>query len=310
MPKVYIKTYGCQMNERDSEQVAQMFVEGGYTLTRRRERTPMSILINTCSRARPGRAEGARQDGHDGQVPRRRSRTSSSASWAAWRRAAARNSSSASRTSTSSSARRNTTGSSTTWTASCRRRRGEADGRPALRSMACDHATRRRKESQNTIRDHVAERTPGHRLRLDHAGLQHALHLLHRARHPRRRSAAARSPRSSRKCSGSSTRGVEGGHPARPDREPLRPPRVPEGGWQESLRAVARSGARDRRPRAHPLHLAAPDRLPRRPGRRLHLPAEALPHIHFPMQSGSRPHPEGDAPAVQERRSSSRSARR
>ena len=33
MPKVYLKTYGCQMNERDSEQVAQMFVERGFTVT-------------------------------------------------------------------------------------------------------------------------------------------------------------------------------------------------------------------------------------------------------------------------------------
>lgn len=29
MPKLYIKTYGCQMNERDSEQVARMFVPEG-----------------------------------------------------------------------------------------------------------------------------------------------------------------------------------------------------------------------------------------------------------------------------------------
>ena len=33
MPKLYIKTYGCQMNERDSEQVARMFVQKGYTMT-------------------------------------------------------------------------------------------------------------------------------------------------------------------------------------------------------------------------------------------------------------------------------------
>jgi tRNA-2-methylthio-N6-dimethylallyladenosine synthase len=48
MPKVYIKTYGCQMNERDSEQVARMFTEGGYTVTPR-EHEADAILINTCS---------------------------------------------------------------------------------------------------------------------------------------------------------------------------------------------------------------------------------------------------------------------
>lgn len=48
MPKVYIKTYGCQMNERDSEQVARMFTEHGYTLTAR-EHEADAVLINTCS---------------------------------------------------------------------------------------------------------------------------------------------------------------------------------------------------------------------------------------------------------------------
>lgn len=48
MPKVYIKTYGCQMNERDSEQVARMFVAGGYTMTENEEEAD-AILINTCS---------------------------------------------------------------------------------------------------------------------------------------------------------------------------------------------------------------------------------------------------------------------
>lgn len=48
MPKVYIKTYGCQMNERDSEQVANMFVERGYTLTPH-EHDADAVLINTCS---------------------------------------------------------------------------------------------------------------------------------------------------------------------------------------------------------------------------------------------------------------------
>jgi tRNA-2-methylthio-N6-dimethylallyladenosine synthase len=48
MPKVYVKTYGCQMNERDSEQVARMFSEGGYTVTAN-ENEADAILINTCS---------------------------------------------------------------------------------------------------------------------------------------------------------------------------------------------------------------------------------------------------------------------
>jgi len=48
MPKVYIKTYGCQMNERDSEQVAQMLVDRGYERTREEENADV-ILLNTCS---------------------------------------------------------------------------------------------------------------------------------------------------------------------------------------------------------------------------------------------------------------------
>lgn len=48
MPKVYFKTYGCQMNERDTEQVARMFTEGGYTLTTD-EVEADAILVNTCS---------------------------------------------------------------------------------------------------------------------------------------------------------------------------------------------------------------------------------------------------------------------
>lgn len=48
MPKVYIRTYGCQMNERDSEQVARMFTEGGYTVTKD-ENEADAVLVNTCS---------------------------------------------------------------------------------------------------------------------------------------------------------------------------------------------------------------------------------------------------------------------
>ena len=48
MPKVFIKTYGCQMNERDSEQVAQMLSARGYELTEN-EREADVVLLNTCS---------------------------------------------------------------------------------------------------------------------------------------------------------------------------------------------------------------------------------------------------------------------
>src|SRR5260221_11814301 len=48
MPSVYIKTYGCQMNERDSEAVAAQLVARGYTLAPG-EATADVILLNTCS---------------------------------------------------------------------------------------------------------------------------------------------------------------------------------------------------------------------------------------------------------------------
>jgi tRNA-2-methylthio-N6-dimethylallyladenosine synthase len=48
MPRVYIKTYGCQMNERDTEQVSQMFLERGYTMTGSDADADV-VLINTCS---------------------------------------------------------------------------------------------------------------------------------------------------------------------------------------------------------------------------------------------------------------------
>jgi tRNA-2-methylthio-N6-dimethylallyladenosine synthase len=48
MPSVYIKTYGCQMNERDSEAVAAQLVAKGYTLAPS-EAFADVILLNTCS---------------------------------------------------------------------------------------------------------------------------------------------------------------------------------------------------------------------------------------------------------------------
>ena len=48
MPRVFLKTYGCQMNERDSEQVARDLIGRGYEITAE-EKSADVVLINTCS---------------------------------------------------------------------------------------------------------------------------------------------------------------------------------------------------------------------------------------------------------------------
>jgi tRNA-2-methylthio-N6-dimethylallyladenosine synthase len=48
MPSVFIKTYGCQMNERDSEAVAAQLVAKGYALAGSADLADV-VLINTCS---------------------------------------------------------------------------------------------------------------------------------------------------------------------------------------------------------------------------------------------------------------------
>jgi tRNA-2-methylthio-N6-dimethylallyladenosine synthase len=48
MPKFFIKTYGCQMNERDSEQVAHSLVARGYERVGHESEADV-VLVNTCS---------------------------------------------------------------------------------------------------------------------------------------------------------------------------------------------------------------------------------------------------------------------
>ena len=48
VPKVYLKTYGCQMNERDSEQVSRMLLARGYEMTGDAAGADV-VLLNTCS---------------------------------------------------------------------------------------------------------------------------------------------------------------------------------------------------------------------------------------------------------------------
>ncbi|HJX25773.1 MAG TPA: tRNA (N6-isopentenyl adenosine(37)-C2)-methylthiotransferase MiaB, partial [Chthoniobacterales bacterium] len=48
MPKFFIKTYGCQMNERDSEQVAHSLITRGYERAISETEADV-VLLNTCS---------------------------------------------------------------------------------------------------------------------------------------------------------------------------------------------------------------------------------------------------------------------
>ena len=48
MNRVYIKTYGCQMNERDSDAVAAMLRGKGYSMVESEQDADV-VLLNTCS---------------------------------------------------------------------------------------------------------------------------------------------------------------------------------------------------------------------------------------------------------------------
>ena len=46
--KLYLESYGCQMNFSDSEIVASILAEAGFSTTQREEEADL-ILLNTCS---------------------------------------------------------------------------------------------------------------------------------------------------------------------------------------------------------------------------------------------------------------------
>jgi len=48
MKQVHIATFGCQMNERDSQTIAQLLLSGDYQVTQKMEEADL-ILVNTCS---------------------------------------------------------------------------------------------------------------------------------------------------------------------------------------------------------------------------------------------------------------------
>ena len=87
MPSVYIKTYGCQMNERDSEAVAAQLVAKGYTLAPS-EAGGGCDSAEHLQRARHGGAKGHRQNAnHRGGGAAATAPMSCWVSWVAWRKA-------------------------------------------------------------------------------------------------------------------------------------------------------------------------------------------------------------------------------
>ncbi|NEQ33483.1 MAG: hypothetical protein F6K04_21225 [Leptolyngbya sp. SIO4C5] len=50
MPRVYLETFGCQMNELDSELVAGRLAQLGYAMTREAGVHPSYILVLYCDK--------------------------------------------------------------------------------------------------------------------------------------------------------------------------------------------------------------------------------------------------------------------
>ncbi len=71
MPKFYIKTYGCQMNERDSEQVAHSLIERGYQPVAHESEADV-VLLNTCSVRDMADQKALGKMGMLGQIAKRR----------------------------------------------------------------------------------------------------------------------------------------------------------------------------------------------------------------------------------------------
>ncbi|MBA3963676.1 MAG: tRNA (N6-isopentenyl adenosine(37)-C2)-methylthiotransferase MiaB [Chthoniobacterales bacterium] len=74
MPKFFIKTYGCQMNERDSEQVARSLLDRGYEIAPNESEADV-VLLNTCSVRDMAEQKAIGKMGMLGKVARQRPET-------------------------------------------------------------------------------------------------------------------------------------------------------------------------------------------------------------------------------------------
>ena len=71
MPKFFIKTYGCQMNKRDSEQVAHSLIARGYERAAHETEADV-VLLNTCSVRDMADQKALGKMGMLGQIAKRR----------------------------------------------------------------------------------------------------------------------------------------------------------------------------------------------------------------------------------------------
>ena len=58
--KLYVKTYGCQMNQLDSARIVQLMKSADYEPTDRADDADL-IILNTCSVRGQGRAESVQR---------------------------------------------------------------------------------------------------------------------------------------------------------------------------------------------------------------------------------------------------------
>ena len=251
MPRVHVRTFGCQMNEYDSARMADVLRESGGLRADRRAGGGGPAAAEHLLGAREGAGEGllaarpvaiaearaARRDHRRGRLrgePGRRGHH---------RPRAVR-----------------------------RPRVRPADAAPPARHDHAVEARRTLRRGRELPRDREVRppaRAAGrgrHRVRLGDGGLQQVLHVLRGSLHARRRSeppARAGHGRGARARAPGRVRD----HAARPERQCLSR-RAARRRTRRSRRAhlLRGRGARDR---AHPLHDLAPGRVPRQPGRGL-----------------------------------------
>ena len=175
MPKFFIKTYGCQMNERDSEQVAHSLIERGYA--RAETSTMPSGSSQHCSVGTwPIRKRSARWACSDAWQERPHVVFGFSG---AWRRPAATH---CSTVAASRSGRGHPKIPPSGGLRGERKRArfvAQVGPPPYGRSAFLDLSTSAKKRARRKRFVNSSWTETSHGIRLDHAGMQHALHFLH-----------------------------------------------------------------------------------------------------------------------------------